>query len=1046
MSESILKALMRLFAIIASDAEDNAGRQIVESYLKQLLNHELVLEYLKLYDEFVELHHSKKGKKRLSANSVKVLAICEQVNEELRQEQKILVLLQLLEFINYDGVITENEMEFVQTVAEVFNIPKDEFDSCKALVLSPVDEMPHKENLLLINNNKDYSHSQMKHLYNEHLNGYIVVLYIKSTNMYAFGYVGEDTIYLNGHVIDPKRIYIMVKGSSIRSPKIQPVYYSNVVGRYLQSSSTTSIVFAAENVEFRFKNSTNGIQNFNFYGKSGELIGVMGGSGAGKSTLLNVFNGNLEPQQGSIKINGLDVYKDKSKLQGVIGFVPQDDLLIEELTVWQNLFYNAKLCFSNFTKAQIDEAVTRVLKDLDLYEIRDLKVGSPLKKFISGGQRKRLNIALELIREPAVLFVDEPTSGLSSMDSEMVMDLLKEVTMKGKLAIINIHQPSSDIYKLFDQLIIMDRGGHPVFYGNPVDAVVYFKKMAAHINANESECLSCGNVNPEQVLQVLESKVVDEYGKLTRNRKMSSKEWYDLYKKNIESKIKPVETNDPLPENHFKIPNRLKQFRIFSIRDILSKLTNRQYMIINFLEAPALAFILGYFTKYIAGTPDDPNAYLFSENENLPGYLFMCVVVALFLGMTVSAEEIIRDRKILQRERFLNLSRFSYINSKVVLMFTISAIQSISFILIGNYILGVQDMTIPFFLVLFTTMAFANMLGLNISAALDSVVTIYILIPFILVPQLLLSGTIVKFDKLHKNLASENFVPIVGDMMTSRWAYEALVVYHFKNNNYNKNFYDIEKGKSQSSYKMNFLIPELETRATSSETYINQIKKGESLDKRSNVDRWLKILKNEIVDLDKQLDYLANSGFRGLNDEDNKKVINMVKEIKPYNQLNNLEFDLFTPKIAEYTRQYLMKVKKIYSTINKYFTRMGDEKYEELEAKLGKDELRALKNDNQNKSLEDLALNRTDVKKILETDDRLLQRSDPVYRDPESNIGRAHFYSPVKKLFGYEIDTYWFNIFFIWFTTLTMYITLLHDSFRKLIEWSGNIKFRKKND
>ena len=103
----------------------------------------------------------------------------------------------------------------------------------------------------------------------------------------------------------------------------------------------------------------------------------------------------------------------------------------------------------------------RVLMDIDLIGIKNLAVGDPINKYISGGQRKRLNIALELIREPSVLFADEPTSGLSSMDSEMVMLLLKEQTLKGRLVIVNIHQPSSDIYKLFDKLLIMDKGGYP---------------------------------------------------------------------------------------------------------------------------------------------------------------------------------------------------------------------------------------------------------------------------------------------------------------------------------------------------------------------------------------------------------------------------------------------------------------------------------------------------------------------------------------------------------------------------------------------------------
>src|SRR3972149_4173186 len=155
--------------------------------------------------------------------------------------------------------------------------------------------------------------------------------------------------------------------------------------------------------------------------------------------------------------------------------IPQDDLLIEELTVFQNLFYNAKLCFDNLTDFEITERVNAVLSDLGLFEARNLKVGSPLEKTISGGQRKRLNIALELIREPSVLFVDEPTSGLSSRDSENIMDLLKELALKDKLVFIVIHQPSSDIFKMFDKLLVLETGAYPIYYGHPLQSLIYFK-------------------------------------------------------------------------------------------------------------------------------------------------------------------------------------------------------------------------------------------------------------------------------------------------------------------------------------------------------------------------------------------------------------------------------------------------------------------------------------------------------------------------------------------------------------------------------------------
>ena len=160
-----------------------------------------------------------------------------------------------------------------------------------------------------------------------------------------------------------------------------------------------------------------------------------------------------------------------------------------------------------------------------MFEKRDLKVGSPFNKVISGGQRKRLNIALELIREPSVLFLDEPTSGLSSRDSENLMDLLRDLTLKGKLIFTVIHQPSSEIFKMFDKVIILDQEGCMAYFGNPVDSVIYFKTLDAQINSNLGECPSCGNVNTETIFNIIETQVVDEFGKYTEKRKVKPKEW-----------------------------------------------------------------------------------------------------------------------------------------------------------------------------------------------------------------------------------------------------------------------------------------------------------------------------------------------------------------------------------------------------------------------------------------------------------------------------------------------------------------------------------------
>ncbi len=1027
MSERILKALMQMFAIIARvDGINDNGRLIVQSFLKQQLNQELVDQYLKIFDEFLDAHHQVTKKKdgtakRTSLNSVKVLRICTQINSELTQVQKVVVLIRLIEFINSNVEISEQELEFVKTVAETFNISDDEYRSSMGFIQASVDDVPDSSQVLIIDNRLSHNLRDAKHVFAEGVTGQARVLWIQSVNLYALLYFGKSDLYLNGQILTSGKVFILTPGSSLRSSKVKPVYYSDILSAFMSDTSKAKVSFTVNNLEFKFKSGKLGLRDINFSEDSGRLIGIMGGSGAGKSTLLNVLNGNETPSGGSVKINGINIHTEKNKIEGVIGHVSQDDLLIEELTVFQNLFYNAKLCFGNKKDSEISDLVVEVLTSIGLIETRDLKVGSPLEKTISGGQRKRLNIALELIREPSVLFVDEPTSGLSSRDSENIMDLLKELALKGKLVFVVIHQPSSDIFKMFDKLLILDVGGYPIYYGNPVDSVIYFKTVVNHANSNESECIECGNVNPEQVFNIIESKVLDEYGNITRNRKVSPGEWNLHFKEKIETKVNEAVELTEIPESTFKVPNKFKQFKVFITRDVLSKLTNKQYLSINFLESPVLALILAYFVKYTNMDLSNKVGYTFRENENITVYMFMAVVVALFIGLTVSAEEIIKDRKIQKRESFLNLSKGSYIWSKIVIMFVLSAIQTFMFILIGNYILEIKGMWFEYWLVLFTTSCFANMLGLNISASFNSAVTIYILIPFLIIPQLLFSGILVKFDKLNPTITSQSEVPIIGEVMTSRWAFEALAVKQFKDNLFNKRLYKFEKAIHIATFKKDNWLTAMQNKLNNCE--------GDYKDpsKKKEVAEALKMLRDEITK------------------EESTPGLKLKCDDK-----DNLTIENFNSTVAQHINEFFESIKNYYIK----YSKNARDRSQEVILKLTKDSTSNAKylkeqDDYTNESLNDLVTNKNSLLRILDLNGRFIQKQDPIYLDPSnSNWGRAHFYAPRKKFMGIFYDTFNFNLCIIWLMTLTFGITLYFDVLKKLINSLENLfsKFGKKKD
>ncbi len=1007
MSEEILKALMQLFAIIAKqDGGLGASeREFVESFLKQQLNEEAVQEYLALFDSFVGPAGEESNGKKLTAvkDSVRVLGICKKINKTLTQRQKVVVLVRLFELVNADRKFTEQRMAIINTVSEVFKLSAEEFTDIERFVVGTDLESLDRSSILTIDSGS-YRPLHGKHIATEALDKPLIILQIQSVDLYFLRYDGQEDLFLNGLGIRNRSIYLFASGSSIKLPKGKPIYYTDVVSHYLADLSLTPISYVVDGVSYRFPNGDLGLHNISFAEEHGRLVGIMGASGAGKTTLLNLLSGTTNPSSGSVRINGIDLHKEREALEGTIGVIPQDDLLIEELTVFQNLYYSAKFCFKHKSEAELCELVDKMLASLGLLERKDLKVGSPLNKMISGGQRKRLNIALELIREPSILFVDEPTSGLSSRDSENVMDLLRELTLKGKLIFVVIHQPSSEIYKMFDDMLILDTGGYLIYAGNPVEAVMYFKRADSQINSDVGECPTCGNVNPELIFNIIESHVVDEFGRYTPQRKVSPPRWEELYRENV--RRERVEEQTVPPPKAQTIPSRLKQFLIYTARDFRSKISNRQYIILNLLETPILAFILAYVIRYIP----DPNSdvYVFRDNENIPIYIFMSLIVALFIGLTVSAEEIFKDRKILKREKFLNLSRTSYLLSKVFILLVLSAIQTLSFVLIANSILSLLGLNLQYWLILFSTAVCANLIGLNISQTFNSAVTIYIVIPLLMIPMMVLSGAMFSFDKLNRSVGSFDRVPLIAEFMPTKWGYEALVVLQFKDNEFQKHFYQIEKGERNANYKLVYYIPELEKRL---QYCIDHVNSQDSAEVQERMREALAVL------------------HRGIGQE----MAVFAPEV-PFEYLRNLQPDSVDEVALYETVGYLEALKEHYNEIFQAKNQQRDAIVNHLVATQPR-LYEAKRNAYHNESIADLATKAFEKNKILLFKDELVQQYDPVYRDPVPTSAldiRSHFLAPRKHLLGQFFDTFWFDLAMIWVMSLVLYVSLHVEFLRRM--------------
>lgn len=399
----------------------------------------------------------------------------------------------------------------------------------------------------------------------------------------------------------------------------------------------------------------------------------------------------------------------------------------------------------------------------------------------------------------------------------------------------------------------------------------------------------------------------------------------------------------------------------------------------------------------------------------MPAYLFMSVIVALFMGLTVSAEEIIRDRKILKREKFLHLYRSSYLVSKISILFAISAIQTFLFVLVGNYVLEIKGMFLNHWAILFTTSCFANLLGLNISSAFNSAVTIYILIPILLIPQLILSGVVVKFDKLNPVIGNTATVPAVGDMMASRWAFEAGMVSQFKDNEFERQFYLYDKIMAESDYKKIYYIPELESRLD----FVRLNNQNQQPEIKKVVAKNLQVVQNEIRE---ELEIIGKNNFKHL--------------------------DKLTP--AQYDSLTFVEVTSFFGTLKKFYNNRytkADKEKDKLISRLTQNAAKEKKfekdrNAYQNEAITLLVKNQDEFNRIIEQNGQLIQKIYPIYKDPDPEHivdFDAQFYMPSKYFLGRNIDTFYFNLGVIWFMTTVMAIALYFEVLLKIIDGIGNV-------
>lgn len=997
MNEPLLRSVLRLYALIAgADGLLEAEKQRISQFLFTHLSPDSTGHFIRLLENW--LAENSGNADRPDWIDGQLSSITSGINRELTISQRYYLFLELIELSLVDGQISEKEDDLLNKISGLINLSPEHSSTLREFASGKHTFLHSDPNVLLISGQNREAESGDNHWNIPGFSGQLAVLKLPELDTYFVQYQGENEPFLNGLLLEKGISRIWASGATLRQEGIAPLFFSFIQERFSDSASKPRIDFQACEVGLTFPDGKTGLKNINLAEKGGRMVAVMGASGCGKSTLLSVLNGNEKPGSGKVLINGLDVYRDSDKLEGVIGYIPQDDLLNERLTVFQNMYFAAKFSFGRMPEEDIIQKCHAVLDSLGLSAIRDKEVGSPSKKTISGGQRKRLNIGMELIREPWVLFVDEPTSGLSSSDSLRIMELLKNLSLDGKLVFVIIHQPSEDIFRMFDRLLVMDYGGIPVFYGNPLEAVPYFRKEArlpGLKNSGES-------ADAAEIFNILETKLVQEDGSLSDVRKFPPQEWEQRFQKNFKPD-QAAQNTAPIP-NLINKPSFFRQIQLYFRRDVLAKAHDRQYMLINLLEAPFLALLLALVVRFAPAQQLLSRTYSFATNENIPAYFFMSVIVALFMGMSVSAEEIIRDRLLLKRERFLHLSRDAYLIAKILLLFLLSLLHTLAFVLISDWVLEVPYTGLEFWMVLFAAACCANLIGLVLSDTFRNAVVVYILIPLLLIPQIVLGGALVPYDRLSPFFESSSKVPLVGDLMVSRWAYEAIMVAQFKNNPFQSKVFDIEAVKEEVHYRRSAYLPALEN-------LFREISAGSENQDELRMKR--SILFRELQKSLARFGMQAES-FRFLENDDK---ISPEKLAPVYEILENLN------------RFYNRRYRELQRKLDAVYAGAGSDKD-------GKNKLLKFRDQFQNEQIARYLAGDFALQPRLEIrPEGLIRKEKPGYHIPEPEHWldfRTHMYSPFKWLAGWRFPTESFNIVMIWLFSLSTGLVLRFGLLRKL--------------
>lgn len=491
----------------------------------------------------------------------------------------------------------------------------------------------------------------------------------------------------------------------------------------------------------------------------GELVGIMGPSGAGKTTLLEALNGYDQPTRGRVAFNGRDLYRHYDQFRLDIGYVPQDDILHPQLTVREALYYTARLRLPPDTRnAEITARIGRVLRDLHIEEIADRRIGSPAEKdkVLSGGQRKRVNLAMELITDPWLLFLDEPTSGLSSADALQVLKVLRQLADGGRTILLSIHQPSLEVFQQMTHLLMLAKDkGQPTparlaYYGPAYPDSIRFFQPSAFASADGAQ------ITPEAIFDGLADDVAAGWARR-----------YEASPYCRRSRERPT----PVPARELSKaakPPGLYQWWTLLRRNLAIKRRDLVHTAILLFQAPMIGLLIVMVFGVDVSAEMTADNYIEASSASATT-VFLMAVATLWFGCSNAAREIVAERAIYHRERMVNLKIPSYVGAKMAMLGMLGGIQCAALLAVVHRGCGLLGPWPAMFVLLLLTALVGTGLGLILSALAETSEVAISLVPLILLPMVILGGIMQPIHRL------ESPGDVLAEAMASRWSFEGLL-------------------------------------------------------------------------------------------------------------------------------------------------------------------------------------------------------------------------------------------------------------------------------